>query len=258
MMNPTRHNWTERSSFRELFRAKSAANRLNFLPTSLVLLFALPWGLAILPLLSARAQAARSMPGSARAGDGATITFRKIFKSSYPEFVEIKVRESGSGTFDIRQLDEEANPQPFEIGAPLLQKILDLTGKLHDFQGVDLEVHRRLANLGEKTFGYQKGGETHEVTFNYTLDSSATQLLNIFEGLSREESDLSDLQRTMRYDHLGVNDVLVQIDADYNNKLLPEPERFLTTLDRLAEDQKYIDIARERARTLAGRIRISR
>jgi hypothetical protein len=258
MMNPTRHNWTERSSFRELFRAKSAANRLNFLPTSLVLLFALPWGLAILPLLSARAQAARSMPGSARAGDGATITFRKIFKSSYPEFVEIKVRESGSGTFDIRQLDEEANPQPFEIGAPLLQKILDLTGKLHDFQGVGLEGHRRLANLGEKTFGYQKGGETHEVTFNYTLDSSATQLLNIFEGLSREESDLSDLQRTMRYDHLGVNDVLVQIDADYNNKLLPEPERFLTTLDRLAEDQKYIDIARERARTLAGRIRISR
>jgi hypothetical protein len=257
MMNPTRHNWTERSSFRELFRAKSAANRLNFLPTSLVLLFALPWGLAILPLLSARAQAARSMPGSARAGDGATITFRKIFKSSYPEFVEIKVRESGSGTFDIRQLDEEANPQPFEIGTPLLQKILDLTGKLHFFQGVDLEVHRRLANLGEKTFGYQKGGETHEVTFNYTLDSSATQLLNIFEGLSREESDLSDLQRTMRYDHLGVNDVLVQIDADYNNKLLPEPERFLTTLDRLAEDQKYIDIARERARTLAGRIRTS-
>jgi hypothetical protein len=62
----------------------------------------------------------------------------------------------------------------------------------------------------------------------------------------------------MRYDHLGVNDVLVQIDADYNNRLFPEPERFLTTLDRLAEDQKYIDIARERARTLAGRIRTSR
>ena len=28
----------------------------------------------------------------------ATITFRKIFKSSYPEFVEIKVSDSGSGT----------------------------------------------------------------------------------------------------------------------------------------------------------------
>ncbi|HXU20171.1 MAG TPA: hypothetical protein VN788_06290, partial [Verrucomicrobiae bacterium] len=40
----------------------------------------------------------------APAPSGATITFRKIFKSSYPEFVEIKVTESGTGTYDIRQL----------------------------------------------------------------------------------------------------------------------------------------------------------
>ena len=54
--------------------------------------------------------------------------------------------------------------------------------KLHDFQGVDLEVHRRLANLGEKTFRYEKGGESHETTFNYTLDMNAAQLLDLFEG----------------------------------------------------------------------------
>src|SRR5580700_1430356 len=46
--------------------------------------------------------------------DSPTITYRKIFKSSYPEFVEIKLNEGGHGTFDIRQLDEAANPQPFE------------------------------------------------------------------------------------------------------------------------------------------------
>ncbi len=187
-----------------------------------------------------------------------TITYRKVFKSSYPEYVEIKVDESGHGTFDIRQLDEAASPQPFEISAPLAGRIFALVAKLHNFQGVDLDVHRRIANLGEKSFRYDRGSETHEVKFNYTLDESAGQLAAIFEGLARQTTDLADLERTMRYDRLGVNDVLQQIEQDYNNKLFPEPERLLPALDQLAADDKYIDIARQRARSLAARMRASR
>lgn len=184
-----------------------------------------------------------------------TITYRKVFKTSFPEFVEIKLNQQGVGTADLRQLDEDANPQPFEIGPPLAQRIFALAAKLHNFQGVDLEVHRRLANLGEKTFTYQSGAETHETRFNYTLDESATQLVNIFEGLSRQSTDLSDLIRTMRYDRLGVNDVLQTIETDFDHKLLPEPARLLPALDQLGVDDKFIDIARQKARALATRIR---
>jgi hypothetical protein len=189
------------------------------------------------------------------AGARAEITYRKIFKSSFPEFVEIKINEAGSGTYDIRQLDEDPNPQPFEIGASLAQRVFSLAAKLHNFQTADLDVHRRLANLGEKTFQYEKGAEKYSTKFNYTLDESASQLVTIFEGLARQSGDISDLVRTMRYDRLGVNDVLIQIENDYNSKLIPEPERLLSTLDQLAGDDKFIDIARQRARNLAARIR---
>ena len=209
--------------------------------------------------LFARSLAGKSAPTVIPAsGDAPTITYRKVFKSSYPEFVEIKLNESGRGTFDMRQLDEEANPQPFEVNASLAARIFALAAKLHNFQGVDLDVHRRIANLGEKTLRYDKGAETHEVKFNYTLDDSAGQLMAIFEGLARQATDLSDLERTMRYDRLGVNDVLQQIEQDYNNKQFPEPERMLPALDQLAADDKFIDIARQRARTLANKIRSSR
>jgi hypothetical protein len=191
----------------------------------------------------------------ADASAGATITYRKIFKSSYPEFVELKVNESGSGTYDIRQLSDESTPQPMELDAQIVQKIFDLAAKLHNFDGVDLEMRRRIANLGEKTFRYDRGAESHEVKFNYTLDRSAEQLLQIFETLARQQSDLSDLQRTMRYDRLGVNDVLLQIERDYEAGLFPEPQKFLPSLDQLAADQHFIDIARDRARALAARIR---
>lgn len=186
---------------------------------------------------------------------GATITFRKVFKSSYPEFVEIKVDESGAGTYDIRQLSDDPSPQSMKVDPALTRKIFDLASKLHNFDGVDLEMHRRIANLGEKTFTYTRGSETHSVTFNYTTDHFAGQLLDVFEGLSRQMTDISDLVRTMKYDRLGVNDVLLQIERDYDRKLLPQPEAFLPSLDQLAADTHYIDIARERARNLATRIR---
>jgi hypothetical protein len=187
----------------------------------------------------------------------ATVTYRKIFKSSYPEYVEIKITDAGSGTFDIRQLNEESNPHAMHLDASLVQTIFDLAAKLHNFDGVDLEMHRRIANLGEKTFGYDRGAESHHVTFNYTLNRDAVQLMAIFEGLARQQTDLSDLDRTMRYDPLGVNDVLMTVEKDFDNKLLPQPAQFLPSLDRLAADTHFIDIARDRARKLAARIRSS-
>jgi len=191
------------------------------------------------------------------AGAGATVTFRKVFKQSSPEFIEIRVNETGAATYDIRQLDEESSPQTLEIGAALVRRIFDLTGRLRNFDGLDLDLHRRIANLGEKTFRYERGTETHSVTFNFTLDDPARQLLDIFEGLARQQGDLMELRRTMRYDRLGVNDVVRQIEGDYDRSLLPEPGQLLPALDQVAADDHFIDIARQRARALAARIRSS-
>lgn len=212
----------------------------------------------VLLCLLGNAQAQARPPGAGPNAPGAIITFRKTFKTSYPEFVEIKLAGDGTGTYDIRDLDEEASPQPLEIGSALTQRVFNLAAKLRYFQDVDLDVHRRIANLGQKTFRYDKDGESHQVTFNYTIDDSATQLLNIFEGITRQQLDLSNLQRVMRYDRLGVNDCLAQVETDYNSKLLPEPERLLSTLDQVAGDDKFLDIARNRARVLASKIRSSR
>jgi hypothetical protein len=210
-------------------------------------------GLALLALLPVALGAA---PGAAPRGaaSDATITYRKVFKGSTPEFVEIKINLHGLGTCDIRQLDEDASPQTFEVSAALTQKIFDVAEKLHDFKGVSLDVHKKIAYLGQKTFRYESGGESNAATFNYTVDENAEQLEQIFEGLARQTGDLADLERTMRYDRLGVNDVLLQIDADFTSGALPEPEQLLATLGKLEADDRFLDLARQRARSLAGRI----
>jgi len=190
------------------------------------------------------------------APSAAKLTFRRIFKSSSPEFIQIVVREdSDTATYEIRQLDDDPGSSPFEVSAALRTKMFDLAAQLNHFQGQDLDVHRKIANLGEKTFRWESGAEVHETKFNYTLNSAASQLLQIFEGLARQQEHVDLISRRMKYDRLGINDALLQFETDLNRSLLPEPKRVLPVLDQIAGDPRFVDIARQRARTLAERIR---
>lgn len=195
--------------------------------------------------------------GASRAeAAGETLTFQRVFKSSSPEFVRIVVRsDSDAATYEIRQLDEDGGAQPFEVGGALRAKIFELAARLHHFQGIDLDVHRKIAYLGEKTFRWDGGGAAHETKFNYTLNSDAAQLLQIFEGLARQQENISLLEQRMKYDRLGINDALLQFESDLDHKLMPEPQRAVPVLEQIAGDTKYLEIARQRARTLADRLR---
>jgi hypothetical protein len=220
------------------------------------LLSHLAWSGSAGAAVPASRAAVRAELASSAAAAGAKLTFRRIFKSSTPEFIEISVREdSDESSYEIRQLDDEPEKLRFEVSAPLRAKMFEFASQLNHFQGQDLDVHRKIANLGEKTFRWEKGAEVHESTFNYTLNSAATQLLQVFEGLARQQELLMLLERRMKYDRLGINDALLQFESDLNRKLLPEPQRALPALDQIASDTRFVDIARQRARAVAERIR---
>jgi hypothetical protein len=209
------------------------------------------WALVLCLFAVGPLSAAASLPGT-----GAKISFTRMFQGSSPEFIQITVRDdSDAATFEIRQLDEDAGALPFIVSAGLRAKIFGLAGDLHNFQGQDLDVHRKIANLGEKTFHWQQGTVSHETKFNYTLNPAAAQLLQIFEGLARQQEHYALLERRIRYDRLGINDALLQFESDLNRGLMPEPQRLVPLLEQIASDTKFVEIARQRARALADRLR---
>jgi hypothetical protein len=190
------------------------------------------------------------------ASSGNWFTYRRIFKSSVPEFIEIRVQQnSNAATYEIRQLDDDPDATPFEIGPALRAKIFQLVSDLHYFKSIDLDVHRKIANLGEKTFRWEDGSQNNEVKFNYTLNASATQLLRICEGLARQQELMDLLRRRMKYDRLGINDALLQFEEALDKGELPEPQHSLSLLEQIAADDHFVEIARQRARALAERLR---
>jgi len=204
-------------------------------------------------IVSAQAQASASTPTKV-SSQTAKVTFRRVFQGSSPEYIELCIWDDAkTATYEIRQMEDDPGSAPFQIGEALRAKIFGLTAQLHNFQGLDLDVHRKIANLGEKTFRWEQAGVSHETKFNYTLNPAAAQLLQIFEGLARQQEHYELITRRMRYDRLGIYDALLQFESDLNRGLLPEPQRMLPLLEQIANDPKYVDVARKRARALAER-----
>jgi hypothetical protein len=64
-----------------------------------------------------------------------------------------------------------------------------------------------------------------------------------------------NLERTFRYDKLGVNRELLLLQASWERKRLVSPQQFLPILDRIVKNESIIHMARLRAAGLADAIR---
>ena len=189
---------------------------------------------------------------------GPTLIYRKVFKSSSPEFVEIKVSQNGAASVDIRQIEDEPGPQSFEVGRPLVEKLFTLADQLNHFRGAQLDIRRRIANLGQKTFRFEDGSQASETSFNYTTNQAANELAMLFEGLAKQQTHLQTLRHRMKYDRLGVNDALRYFETDFARGAVAEPERLVPVLEAISLDSRLVDIARQRARALIERIKARR
>ena len=178
--------------------------------------------------------------------------YSKFFKGSTPEFVAITIERNGQVTY--QEAKDDDNPIKLQLSAADTQAFFDLAEKLDRFQR-PLESGLKVANTGIKTFRYEDGNDRHEVQFNYSQDTTAQVLLDSFERITETERNFIELDRTVHYDKLGVNDVLLQIQITYDRKRLMAPEQFLPLLDRVAKNESFLHIARERAAGLGEMIR---
>jgi hypothetical protein len=178
--------------------------------------------------------------------------YSKFFKGSVPEYVAITVERDGQATY--QEAKEDDNPIKIQLDRASLHEMFDLTEKLDRFQH-PLESGLKIANLGLKTFRFDDGAEHHEIQFNYSQDLSAQALLDLFERITETEQHFANLDRTAHFEKLGVNDVLLQMQVTMEHNRLVAPEQFLPLLDRIAKNESYLHISRERAAAIADEIR---
>ena len=182
------------------------------------------------------------------------LTYTKTLKGSTPEFLALTVSANGEGTYEGRSLSDPPNPRPLKLSTATTQRLFELAGELENFRGIDLESHRKVANLGMKTLRYEAGGQENHVQFNYTLNRDAQQLADLFEKIASVEQHLATLEFAMKYDHLSLPQELLQIQIDLENRALADPELLVPTLEKITQNPRFLHLAQARAQDILKRL----
>lgn len=176
------------------------------------------------------------------------LTFTKSFPGSTPEYVCVDLDRSGLITYKESVKDDQ--PVTAHLSETDVAALFTMAQGLDYFKS-PLESGLKVANTGKKTFRYQdENGKTTEVTFNYSTNQAAQQLLDRFEQIAESERAYSELDRTVHYDKLGVNDALATIEELWVRKQLAAPQQFIPLLTRISTHESFMHLVRDRAARL--------
>lgn len=184
-----------------------------------------------------------------------TLTFTKEFPGSKPAYTYISLAKNGK--FEYKEAPNDPQPLDAQLPDKDAAQLFDMASQLDYFHS-PLESGLKVANTGKKTFRYDDGqGKITETVFNYSVNPIAQRLLDRFENVAATERAYIMLDETSRFDKLGVNDALAQIEALWLNKQLAAPLQFLPLLHKVASHESYMHLARERAARLNDEFKAS-
>lgn len=185
-------------------------------------------------------------------GDAPKLFYSRAFPGSKPDYIQVVVDKSGDAVYQ-EAVDDEL-PLKFKLTQDETTAVYGLADKLDHFKH-PLESQLKVAFMGTKTFRYIDGDRKTEVKYNYSEDPSAQALQDWFERMAESAERNIDLERAVKYDHLGVDQALVGLEQSFENGRVIAPEQFLPLLDRVAKNETYMHQARAKAAELAEYIR---
>jgi hypothetical protein len=178
------------------------------------------------------------------AADGPTLFYSKSFPGSSPAYVEITVDKTGA--VEYREAPGEDNPLKFRLTDSETAEVFGLADKLDHFKH-SVEASAKVAFMGTKTFRWEDGADKSETKFNYSQDPSAQALLDWFERMAESAQREIDLERTVKYDHLGIVNALLQLQVAMDKKRIVGAEQYLPMLNRIIKNESFMHTARQRA-----------
>lgn len=184
---------------------------------------------------------------NAVAADGPRLFYSKTFPGSRPPYMEIRLDRAGRAEY--REAPDEEFPIVFQLRPREARVVWELSEKLDRFRK-PLESGLKVARMGDKLLRWEEGQERFETKFNHTLDPDAQLLHDWFERMCESAILQADLERTVKYDRLGVNQAILRIEAAWDRKRLVGVDQFVPLLKRVAANSSYLNMARERAEKL--------
>jgi len=184
----------------------------------------------------------------------ARITYTRTLAGSSPEYLAVAVNADGSGSYVGRRLDESAHPRALRLSPATTQRLFTLAAELNYFRSIDLDSHKKVADLGLKTLTYENGAERNQVKFNFTQERSGRELMDLFEGVANVEEQVDLLEYAIKYDPLSLPQQLLAIQIALNHNELVDPQLMIPSLQEISSNPRFLHVAQTRAQDILSRV----
>jgi hypothetical protein len=221
------------------------------------------WGQAVVVMFLCGFLRAQSPPPNSAQRQAPTVTFTFDWASIQPHHYVISLDNSGSGSYEsltdqpVETPGEPPKADPyalkFTVSPATRDRVFSLARQLNYFNG-DFEFHKsRVAATGEKVLAYADASQHHETRYNFSENPGIEELTLLFQGISATVESGRRLSFLHRFDKLGLNEELKNLEHLATQEFARELEIIAPTLQQIAEDASVMHIARERARHLLQR-----
>lgn len=192
---------------------------------------------------------------------GSYVTFKFDWDQGRPWIkYSISVDDAGNAHFQgignaIDSGDGDGHSQDFTMSDANRQKIFDLAKKADYFQGNFETKQKNIAHTGQKTLEYhgRQGGEhpgTTSAIYNYSPDSSITELTRIFQAIATTIDFGRKLTFDYRFNKLGIDARLHSLQDMQASHYVEELQAIEPILQKIAADPNMMHINRVAARQI--------
>ncbi len=191
---------------------------------------------------------------------GPVITYEQDWKVADPSWYQVSISSTGESSYTSKPLakENETPGDPYSVrfiaSSATRNQVFQLAKSLNDFQG-NFETRAKVAQTGKKTLTFKQGSKESSTSLNYSDNQEMNQLVSIFQRISTTFELAQKLDYDMRFDKLGVDRDLKSMERLDKDNQLAELQVVAPMLERIANDNGIMNIARQRARKLLEKSR---
>lgn len=200
------------------------------------------------------AQADQPQPAQPNAPE---VSFELTWRGADPQWFQVAIDSTGRASYQS-QAKTEPNETPgdpyilkFTASQKLRDQVFALAKELNYFK-MDLNYtgKEHIANTGDKVLSYTAEGKTTKATFNWSPNPKADELASLFQQMSNCFELGRKLDYSLRFDKLGVDQQLKQLESLQRKGYLPGLSVLVPQLERVLADPATMNISRQRANYL--------
>jgi hypothetical protein len=171
----------------------------------------------------------------------------------------IDLRSDGNGEVQLKRRGFDQTSAAVTLSAPAREKFLSLMAATRNLaDGPRYESKKKVANLGLKRLVLEMPSETRKADFNYSDLKEVIALTGFFDGLLNQQVLAADIAIASQYERLSIPERLDDLERQLKSGRIGDPQGLVPLLDKLIQNDKILEYARDHARQLKEQVQLSK